>query len=179
MEQCFLNRPSWNPQLWNNLDDKDLLITNCYSYAMNIIEKNKDPENNNHKIQPGEISNSKLDNNSCENIIQNIQKDFNFNLNPIGLYDILPCNHYRIAIVLDEKGDYRDYHLYRQDNDGLWSHKQGKGKIKRYDASNNHIKDPKTADRNYSTDDKNKDKYNYETFCGYFSVPYNGGPFYR
>ena len=31
---------------------------------------------------------------------------------------------------------------------------------------------------NFLNDEK-KDKYNYETFCGYFSVPYNGGPFYR
>ena len=75
-----------------------------------------------------------------------------------------------IAIVLDEKGDYRDYHLYRQDNDGLWSHKQGKGKVKRYDASNNHIKDPKTADRNYSTDDKNNDKLIIREFSLYLQT---------
>ena len=43
----------------------------------------------------------------------------------------------------------------------------------------NIIKDPKNADRNYSKKDKNNDKYNYEIFCGYFSIPYNGGPFYR
>ena len=62
----------------------------------------------------------------------------------------------------------------------LWSHKQGKGKIKNNDASLNPIIDPLTADRNYSKEeDKASDKYNYEIFCGYFSVPYNGGPFYR
>ena len=96
----------------------------------------------------------------------------------------MPCNHYRIAIVLDNKGEHRDYHFYRQDmptpEGYLWSHKQGKGKIKNYDASLNPITDPLTADRNYSKEeDKASDKYNYEIFCGYFSVPYNGGPFYR
>ena len=82
-------------------------------------------------------------------------------------------------IVKDDKGKYKDYHFYRQDNDGFWSHKQGKDKIKRFDASFDIIRDPRNADRNYSRDDKNKDKYNYEIFCGYFSVPHNGGPFYR
>ena len=104
---------------------------------------------------------------------------YNIKLNKVGLYDVLPCNHYRIAIVIDDKGKYKDYHFYRQDNDEYWSHKQGKDKIKRYDSSFNLIRDPKTADRDYSRDDENKDKYNYELFCGYFSVPYNGGPFYR
>ena len=179
MEQCFLNKPSWNPRFWDNLNEKDLLITNCYSYAFNVVEKNNDPDSNDHKIQPGELSNSNFSNYSCDTIIKNIENDYNIKLNKVGLYDVLPCNHYRIAIVIDDKGKYKDYHFYRQDNDGFWSHKQGKDKIKRFDASFNIIRDPRNADRNYSRNDKNKDKYNYEIFWGYFSVPYNGGPFYR
>ena len=66
--------------------------------------------------------------------------------------------------------------IFMTDFDGLWSHKQGKGRVKRFDASKNLIYDPMRSDRNYSRD-KKQDKYNYEIFCGYFSVPYNGGPF--
>ena len=66
--------------------------------------------------------------------------------------------HYRIAIVIDNKGKYKDYHFYRQDSDGFWSHKQGKDKIKRYDAAFDIIRDPKKADRNCSRDDENKEQ---------------------
>ena len=180
---CPFQKPKWEPLFWDNLREQDLQITNCYSYAFNLVDKNPDPENK-HKIQPGELSNTNINNLTCKNIIYNIEKDYNITLRKVSLNEVLPCNHYRIAIVLDNKGEHRDYHFYRQDmptpEGHLWSHKQGKGKIKNYDASLNPITDPLTADRNYSKEeDKNSDKYNYEIFCGYFSVPYNGGPFYR
>ena len=120
MEHCFSNKPSWDPEFWDNLNEKDLLITNCYSYAFNIIEKNNEPDSNKHKLQPGELSNSKLSNYSCDTIIKNIENDYNITLNSVGLYDILPCNHYRIAIVIDNEGEYKDYHFYRQDDDGFY-----------------------------------------------------------
>ena len=50
------------------------------------------------------------------------------------------------------------------------------------DASGNLIKDPETADRNYDTQDDNSNNEtdnNYYKFCGYYSVPYEGGPFKR
>ena len=51
-----------------------------------------------------------------------------------------------------------DYHFYRQDmptpEGHLWSHKQGKGKIKNYDSSLNPITDPLNADRNYSKEEE-------------------------
>tara|TARA_B100000408_G_C10202781_1_gene183603 strand:- start:118 stop:660 length:543 start_codon:yes stop_codon:yes gene_type:complete len=178
MKYCINKKPKWQPMYWDNLREQDLKITNCYGYAFNLVEKNPDP-NNTHKIQPGEISNSSLDNNTCDNIIKNIEKDNNLKLRKVTLHESLPCDHYRIAIVIDNKGDYKDYHFYRQDNDGYWSHKQGKGKVHRHDASSKLILDPENADRNYSKYDTNKDKYNYEIFCGYFSVHYSGGPFYR
>ena len=177
--------PKWDPPFWDNLREQDLQTTNCYYYAFNVVNKNEDPENK-HKIQPGEliIPNTNKNNLTCKNILYNIEKDYNMKLRSVSLNEVLPCNHYRIAIVLDNEGDHRDYHFYRQDSptpDGhLWSHKQGKGDIKNYDASGEYITDPKKADRNYSkADDKSQDKYNYGIFCGYFSVPYNGGPFYR
>ena len=175
--------PNWDPEFWDNLRPQDLQTTNCYYYAFNVVDKNDNPDNK-HKIQPGEISNTNKNNLTCQNILYNIERDYNMILRRVSLNEVLPCNHYRIAIVIDNVGDHRDYHFYRQDmptpEGHLWSHKQGKGKIKNYDASLNPITDPLTADRNYSKEeDKASDKYNYEIFCGYFSVPYNGGPFYR
>lgn len=52
-----------------------------------------------------------------------------------------------------------DYHWYRQDRDGKWSHKPGSGSATNLDSSNKIITDPATADRGGYTD-----------FCGYFCV---------
>ena len=52
----------------------------------------------------------------------------------------------------------------------------------RVDASGKLIIDPETADRNYdeSNDNQNNETdNNYYKFCGYYSVPYEGGPFKR
>ena len=68
MEYCIHNKPKWKPMYWDNLREQDLKITNCYAYAFNVVEKNLDP-NNDHKIQPGDISNSSLENNNCDNIL--------------------------------------------------------------------------------------------------------------
>ena len=72
MGSCIHNKPKWQPMYWDNLREQDLKITNCYGYAFNVIEKNPDP-NNDHKIQPGDISNSSLENDNCDNIIKNCQ----------------------------------------------------------------------------------------------------------
>jgi hypothetical protein len=50
------------------------------------------------------------------------------------------------------------------------------------DASGNMITDPAIADRNYDKQDDNTNNEtdnNYYKFCGYYSVPYEGGPFKR
>ena len=59
--KCPLQKPKWEPLFWDNLREQDLQITNCYSYAFNLVDKNPDPENK-HKIQPGEISNTNKNN---------------------------------------------------------------------------------------------------------------------
>lgn len=66
---------------------------------------------------------------------------------------------------------YYDYHWYRQDSDGLWSHKPGQLAVTRYDATGtNLIIDPQTADRN----NLNSGGAYYYYFCGYYCVtPWN------
>lgn len=61
-----------------------------------------------------------------------------------------------------------DYHFFRQDLDGMWSHKDGANKVKRFDAEGLPITDPFTASRNY----RPKGSFlNYTDFCGYYCVP--------
>ena len=61
-----------------------------------------------------------------------------------------------------------DYHWYRQDRDGMWSHKDGSNKVKRYDALKRPIVNPELASRNYRWQGSN---LNYEDFCGFYCVP--------
>lgn len=67
----------------------------------------------------------------------------------------------KVALVVD-KGT--DYHWYRQDPDGFWSHKDGSNPVKYYDALKRRIFNPKQASRDYGSD------LNYEDFCGFFCV---------
>ena len=158
----------WEPDKWN-LTEKEHSLTNCYSYAFNNIIRDGDRK---EKLQPGELSSGKFKNYTCESIIEKVKEDYAL----LGIRKLknmeeeIECTNYRIALVIDNKGDNLDYHFYRQDSNGKWSHKAGDNDISNVDASNNLILDPQKADRNY---DKNgNDKYNYSIFCGYYSVPY-------
>jgi hypothetical protein len=78
---------------------------------------------------------------------------------PIGRYEVCPSGTYKVALVVSSS----DYHWYRQDSDGLWSHKRGTTPVKRTDESGDLIIDPYIADRD-----------SYTTFVGYYAVkPWN------
>ena len=172
-------KPKYIPQFWNSLDSNIKKNTNCYSYAFDRYEIDAEK-----KLQPGELSSGKFGSYDCNEIINKLREDYN-------MYDIIqvdkdykpPCNNYKIALVIDDLGEEQDYHFYRQDMDGYWSHKPGKNNVRRRDASGNLITDPETADRNYdgkNDNSNNESDNNYYKFCGYYSVPYDGnGPFKR
>jgi hypothetical protein len=56
-----------------------------------------------------------------------------------------------------------DYHFYRHDSNGFWSHKPGRTSITNVDADNKLIINPDKANRNYT-------HYNYGSGCGFFCV---------
>jgi hypothetical protein len=62
--------------------------------------------------------------------------------------------HTKIALVLAPNWDY---HWYRRDRDGNWTHKPGGTRATNLDNSGNVITDPRTADRGP-----------YTVFCGFF-----------
>ena len=63
-----------------------------------------------------------------------------------------------------------DYHWYRQNSDGTWSHKQGHTNVTNVDASGDVIYNPQTCDRNYKS--AHGPLYNYTIFAGYYIVEY-------
>lgn len=83
----------------------------------------------------------------------------------------------KIGAVTDED---EDYHFYRQDSNGYWSHKPGATDVTHLDATKRLIYDPQLARRKYT--DSGLD---YDNFCGYMCVPVKqhrfkrGGSFLR
>jgi len=77
-----------------------------------------------------------------------------------------PSGYRKIAVVADPD---QDYHLYRQDRDGKWSHKPGSTKVTRLDTTGRPIYDPQLATRE-STDSQ----LDYTRFCGYLCIPSRG-----
>jgi len=99
-----------------------------------------------------------------ENLLAAINADaaaLGFLFEPSGVDNICPPDTYKVALALDE---YDDYHWYRQNRDGTWSHKLADRPVTDLDASGNIIWDPATANRYH------QDISDYSIFIGYFNV---------
>lgn len=149
--------PKYEPKKWNN----EIIIKNhnCYSYMMNaIVSKRK------NKSQPGYFSGyPSVSNNeyTCDNYFKRIKKD-NPSIYKIGFDEKCKKGHYKAFMAISDGSD-PDYHFYRQDKNGYWSHKPGRREATDLDASGKKIKNPFLADRNYQY-------YNYKTACSMFCV---------
>lgn len=144
---CF-GPPPYEPSVWND----DPIVqhhNNCYNYACNIILFND-------KSQPGEASGYYPDL-TCEDVTTAATLD-GLRPCPGACGACHPCHH-KVALVMDRIGHDHDYHWYRQDDNGLWSHKPGRTPARNTDESGNLITNPETADRG-----------EYTEFCGYFCV---------
>ena len=188
--------PLWTPKLWDEINNQKFLNTNCYSYAFNYVEYGSE------KLQPGEIHGKKYNSTTCKEIIKKMRNDYvNETIEDITLNEPLPKDRYKIALFIDpdkgkgkekdkDKGkekDNQDYHFYRQDCNGAWSHKPGTNDATNQDANGDAITNPEESDRNYKKQcemgDSNEcgEEHNYSLFCGYFSIPLNSsyGPVTR
>ncbi len=79
-----------------------------------------------------------------------------------GLVNLLsnqPCPYCSHQVALVVASPEIDFHWYRLDDNGFWSHKPGPTPVRNVDNSNNPISDPRTADRGPYTD-----------FCGFLCV---------
>ena len=156
----------WNPRPELYDDDYRTTIkanTNCYLYAFNI---QLEPNGNTNTISsrsrnPGEYAdNTKQyqdilvqlckDNNVVE-FISYVQRDaqkLGFEIQSIGRIDVCPVGHYKVALAF---GGANGYHWYRQNSDGIWSHKFGIG-APVYNVDSTYtaiIQDPTSAAKTY------------------------------
>ena len=132
----------YKPELWNE-NNNIRTSHNCYSYGLGKIVKNLKS-----KAQPGFASGFNYIHNSdynCKNFRLRMRKD-----SP-GSYlekfdNACYPGFYKVFLALDPGNDY---HWWRQDSNGYWSHKPGSSKVTNLDASNNNIINPLLSDRNF------------------------------
>ncbi len=148
------DNPPYEPERWNK--DPIQTSTNCYAYAAN------DPDGHPQgKPQPGDRSGARYTDTDAKSVGDAAVRD-----GMIRAPSPPPARpgYYVVALVIDPGVDY---HWYRQDDNGNWSHKPGSGPVRDVDASGNKITNPETADRNSGS-------FNYSVFGGYFYVPADG-----
>lgn len=135
--------PAYEPDWWNDNADRKA-TNNCYAYANN--------QATNTFPQPGRGSGQMFTSLTClgdDGVTAASVRD--------GLVDVPDFSEmtpgWYVALVIwpDE-----DYHWYRQDSNGCWSHKPGMTDVINVDHAGNRITDPMTADRGP-----------YTTFCTY------------
>lgn len=149
------------------------ITTNCYAYALNLT---KNPITNKIftdmiDVQPGNICGrneknyayidkaiNKHNKEGIERFIKLFREDckfLNYEVRKSSLKETRKGKWWKVVCYF-EKGDY---HWYRQDSNGSWSHKLGHQKIKNVDKSDKVITNPETCNRG-----------DYNLLIGYFLI---------
>lgn len=154
----------YQPSYWN--DTANIFRANCYGYALNRISNDTTNPIAGLMFQPGYRTGNVYTEYTTSNIITAVKSDMKDLGRTIrsSTYSEKPgSNEYKIALVIATAVGNEDYHWYRQDSDGGWSHKPGLTELTYKDASGNNITDPKTCNRNYPY-------ANYSTWGGYYII---------
>ncbi|MFS0757483.1 hypothetical protein ABC383_22670 [Noviherbaspirillum sp. 1P10PC] len=149
-QPAIMSIPPYTPGKWNN-DPNIQHRNNCYNYANDKIT--------NTFAQPGRgTGQSWTQLLSCANDVEPAaQRDGQV---PVSTPATTPTQGHFIALVL---GIGYDYHWYRLDDNGNWSHKPGQTPARNVDNSGRTITDPQNCDRGP-----------YNIFCGFFKcIPAN------
>jgi hypothetical protein len=144
---------------------------NCFAYAYGFLDMPNTPKCTQESCpisfpQPGRASGypkwSNIKGKRCPDIMARALGDVPGS-KPALFTEKCKKGMRKVAFVADPK---EDYHVYRQDKSGMWSHKPGGTEVTLVDASKRPIYDPKLASRDYP--DSGLD---YKHFCGYICIP--------
>jgi hypothetical protein len=162
--------PDFNPDLYNKHKGiKEAL--NCFAYAFDYrrLPKSGSCTKNSCPVsfpQPGRASGypkwSKVNGKRCPDLTARLFGDVP-DLKASSFEARCPKKYSKIALVVDED---EDYHFYRQDSNGQWSHKPGATDVTHLDATKRPIYDPQLASRKYPDSG-----LHYDQFCGYLCAP--------
>lgn len=145
----FYKGPTYDPSKWNSVYSVQC-SNNCYNYACDIETDDF--------AQPGLASGAIYNQLTCSDVGTGATSD--------GLVAVADtaectgcCNRVALVIAPGDTDFPPDFHWYRRDSSGYWSHKPGSTPARNVDNSNQPIADPRTADRGP-----------YTIFCGFFCV---------
>lgn len=126
--------PAYNPGFWNN-NPTTLQNNNCYNYANNQVT--------NTFAQPGRATGHQYTQLTCASVQPAAQSD---GLAPTPNFSshLAAGKGWFVALVV---APGMDFHWYRQDNVGCWSHKPGSTPVRNTDNAGHAITDPRTANR--------------------------------
>lgn len=156
------SEPNYDPSIWN--DRESIKNThNCYAYALN-----KRASTMKDKPQPGYSSKyfksgfMEDENYSCNAFLERLKKD-SPTLYTISFKKRCKPGYNKSFMTITTDPINRDYHFYRLDANGFWSHKPGRTEVIDVDASGKKIKNPLIADRKYAV-------FDYDKPCFFFCV---------
>jgi hypothetical protein len=160
--------PKFNPDLYNkHRGIKE--AQNCFAYAFDYRRLPKKCTKDSCPVsfpQPGRASGypkwSKVKGKRCPDLMARLFGDVP-DLKMASFEGKCPKNYSKIALVVDED---EDYHFYRQDSNGNWSHKPGATDVTHIDATGRPIYDPQLASRLYPGSG-----LHYDRFCSYLCAP--------
>ncbi len=133
--------PTYQPNFWND-GSTIQWNNNCYNYGNN---KRTDTF-----AQPGQAAGAMYTALQCSNVRTAAIAD---GLKAVSGPNQCPKKECTVALVVAPGWDF---HWYRRDKNGMWTHKPGSTQATNRDNSNNTISNPETANRGPYTD-----------FCGY------------
>lgn len=124
--------PPFDPGKWN-LDPDVRMMNNCYNYANDKIT--------NTFAQPGRGSGAVFSANDCADVTAATVRDL---LVSVGAPAAVAPGAPLVALAV---WDDLDFHFYRRDATGTWSHKPGEKKARNVDRLGSAIADPENCDR--------------------------------
>ncbi len=152
---------NWNGNGAPNFQDRN----NCYNYGTNRKQPAAPAP---IKAQPGLACGRQYATIDCQDVKNSAICDGLIFIGdaPAGMFPACPNGACLVALVV---GPGDDYHWYRQNGDGTWSHKPGTTPVTNLDTAGNVITDPRTADRRF--DPMDAAGTGYTDFCGFMCVP--------
>lgn len=161
------SEPTYNENLWNT--SNIVKSHNCYAYMlddimMDIVRFPQPGIYSQINTLPDNIVRSRIPLNhihTCDNVFTLLQDDIP-ELYAVNFNERCKPGFYKGFLTVDP-GD--DYHFYRQDSDGLFSHKPGRQPVRRHDKLGHDIYRPDLSHKNYGPAN------NYSENCQYFCAP--------
>lgn len=144
------SEPEYDPDQWND----NMKYNNCTAYAFNDHK----PFGRDKKPVPGH----QQVHYNCQDLEASLFEDVP-ELKKTTFQERCPAGYHKIYLTVSSEKE-NDFHFYRQDQNGYWSHKPGSLPVTNLDARKQKIINPETADRRYPY-------RHYNQSCAFYCAP--------